>query len=233
MNSSIKKFVTYTKILKDNLKEFTENNFTSVEYAVKSMKQIVKFLKKDTLNNKQIEKAKINITTLKLLISAMSDLTKIDSNNFSTINNTISNTLSGVNAVDLGKVKALTNMFNAFKGINKSENIISKFTESVKEFTETCKNLMEAMNYNTDAINNIDTINSNGSITNENIINNVVEMGSNNNSKTNGVCITNVDEIARTIAEKINGALSVDVSDTQVQLLINGMGGNEWIISRY
>ena len=68
---------------------------------------------------------------------------------------------------------------------------------------------------------------------NENIINNVIETGSNNNSKTNGVCITNVDEIARTIAEKINGALSVDVSDTQVQLLINGMGGNEWTISRY
>ena len=233
MNSSIEKFVIFTKILKDNLQEFTKNNFTSVEYAVKSLKQIVNFLKKDTLNNKQIEKAENNITTLKSLTSAMSDLTNIDSNNFSTINNTISNTLSGVNAVDLGKVKALTNMFNAFKGINKSENIISKFTESVKEFTETCKNLMDAMNYNTDAINNIDTINSNGSITNENIINNVIETGSNNNSKTNGVCITNVDEIARTIAEKINGALSVDVSDTQVQLLINGMGGNEWTISRY
>ena len=40
-------------------------------------------------------------------------------------------------------------------------------------------------------------------------------------------------EVAKTIAEKINGAISVDIPDTQIQLLINGSGGNEWIISRY
>ena len=42
-----------------------------------------------------------------------------------------------------------------------------------------------------------------------------------------------MEEIAKNIAEKINGTLSVDIPDTQVQLLINGTGGNEWIISRY
>ena len=230
INDSVEEFVKFTKILKGNLQDFTRNNFKSVKFAVKSMKKIVNFIKKDTLNNKQRERAENNILILKSLTSVMSDLSKIDATNLSSIDNTF----DGINAVDLGKVKAITNMFDAFKGINKSENIISKFTESVKEFTESCKNLMEAMNYNTDAINNIDTINSNGSITNENIVNNVVEMKSNDNTgRTNGVCITNVDEIARTIAEKINGALSVDVSDTQVQLLINGTGGNEWVISRY
>ena len=54
-----------------------------------------------------------------------------------------------------------------------------------------------------------------------------------NASQTNGIRITNVDEVARAIAEKINGALSVDVPDAQIQLLINGTGGNEWTISRY
>ena len=38
---------------------------------------------------------------------------------------------------------------------------------------------------------------------------------------------------AKTIAEKINGALSIEVPDSQVQLLINGTGGNEWTITRY
>jgi hypothetical protein len=43
----------------------------------------------------------------------------------------------------------------------------------------------------------------------------------------------NIDELAKTIAEKINGSLSIDVPDTQVQLLINGTGGNEWTITKY
>jgi hypothetical protein len=122
-------------------------------------------------------------------------------------------------------------MIKAFNGINKSENIINKFAESVKEFTTTCKNLMDAMNYNTDAINNMDTSGMNGSIINNE--NNIIEVGGNNTNNNGGVHITNVDEIARTIAEKINGVLSLDVPDTQVQLLINGTGGNEWVISRY
>ena len=40
-------------------------------------------------------------------------------------------------------------------------------------------------------------------------------------------------ENAELIADKINGALSVDVADTQIQLLINGTGGNEWTITKY
>ena len=34
----------------------------------------------------------------------------------------------------MDKIQAVTNMFNAFNGINKSEKAINKFTESVKEF---------------------------------------------------------------------------------------------------
>ena len=138
-----------------------------------------------------------------------------------------------INTVDINKVKSVTNMFNAFNKINKSESIINKFTESVKEFTESCKNLMNAMSDNTNAINNIEGI-GNGSITNEIRETNIIEKTSNRDgSQTGEIRIINVDEIAKTIAEKINGVLSLDVPDTQVQLFINGIGGNEWTITRY
>ena len=131
-------------------------------------------------------------------------------------------------------------MFNAFSKISKSENVINKFTESVKEFTETCKDLMDAMGNNTNAINNMGT---SGSKKSGSIFDNIKERVSNfiggdsndNNTtiQTNSVRIANVDELAKTIADKINGALSVDVADTQIQLLINGTGGNEWTITKY
>jgi hypothetical protein len=123
-------------------------------------------------------------------------------------------------------------MFSAFNGINKSENVINKFTESVKEFTNTCKNLMDAMSDNTNAINNIDN-SGEKMVVSEIRENNIIESGGSNKTTNDGVRIANVEEIAKTIAEKINGALSVDISDTQVQLLINGIGGNEWTITRY
>jgi hypothetical protein len=90
------------------------------------------------------------------------------------------------------------------------------------------------MNNNTDAINNLGRFDMNSPFINTN--ENYYEMGSDNNtvnSKYNGIRIINVDEIAKTIAEKINGALSIEVPDSQVQLLINGTGGNEWTITRY
>ena len=115
----------------------------------------------------------------------------------------------------------------------KSNSVINKFTESVKEFTNTCKNLMNAMSDNTDAINNIDN-SGERTIFSEIRENNIIENGFEyNKTKNSDVRIANVEEIAKTIAEKINGALSVDIPDTQVQLLINGTGGNEWTISRY
>ena len=234
INSIVEKFSNTAKLVKDKIQGYDKTDFTSVKYAVKSMKKIIKFLKYNTLNSRQQKRATQNISLLKGMASAMSNLIKINPSSLSSIGDALSNALGGVNTVDLGQVQAVTNMFNAFNGINKSENIINKFTESVKEFTTTCKNLMDAMNYNTDAINNMDTSGTNNSTPYAIRENNIIEIGTDNTTKkNNGVCITNVDEIARTIAEKINGVLSVDVPDTQVQLLINGTGGNEWTISRY
>ena len=231
INKTIRQFVDTSVYLKHGIMTFTQNDDNNIKLIIKSMKQIFEFLKNDTLNNRQIRKARKNISIITNFTTALSSLSNINQSSVSSIGEAISNALSGVNTVDLGQVQAVTNMFNAFNGINKSENIINKFAESVKEFTTTCKNLMDAMNYNTDAINNIDTSGMNGHIINNE--NNIIEVGGNNTNNNGGVHITNVDEIARTIAEKINGVLSVDVPDTQVQLLINGTGGNEWTISRY
>ena len=231
INKTIRQFANTSVYLKHGIMAFTQNDNKNIKLIIKSMKQIFKFLKNDTLNILQIRKARKNISILTNMATALSSLSNINQSSVSSIGDAISNALSGVNTVDLGQVQAVTNMFNAFNGINKSENIINKFAESVKEFTSTCKNLMDAMNYNTDAINNMDTSGMNGSIINNE--NNNIEVGGNNTNDNGGVHITNVDEIARTIAEKINGVLSVDIPDTQVQLLINGTGGNEWTISRY
>ena len=238
MNNIIKRFILSAQDLKTV--DFDVKGYSSVNRAINSMRQIMKFLKRDTLNIVQRKIAKKNIGILNTMSNIMSKLSKVDTSGISSIGGSLSDALSGVNAVDLGQVIAVTNMFKAFSKISKSENIINKFTESVKEFTETCKELMDAMGNNTDAINNMDvdrnkqhgfifdTINERAnsvSADNSNV--------SNTNTQMGGIRITNVDEMAKAIAEKINGSLSVDVSDTQVQLLINGTGGNEWIISRY
>ena len=244
MNYSIKSFSKLTKTVKDDLQEFSPTDYVKVIFALKSMKKIVKFLQKNTLNRRQRNRARKNMIILKNMAYAMSNLSNVNPSNIASVGDALANSLKGVSTIDLSQVQAVTNMFNAFNGINKSESIINKFTESVKEFTTTCKNLMDAMNTNTYAINNMDI-----SIPNESnepnslsifdkIKNNIANFRTNNNNsnstnENNGVCITNVDELARSIAEKINGALSVDVPDTQVQLLINGTGGNEWTISRY
>ena len=230
MGNAIKLFAENAKFLKDNIQGFTKSEYTNVKFAVKSMKHIIKLLK----SNISTEKAQKNMMVLKEITSALSSVSSINSENISSIGNAISNTLSGVSSsVDMEKLQAVTNMFNAFNGINKSESIINKFTESVKEFTETCKNLIDAMNSNADAISNIEN-SGDKSIISEIRENNIIEKGNSDNSiNTSGIRISNVDEIAKTIAEKINGALSVDVPDTQVQLLINGIGGNEWTITRY
>ena len=158
-----------------------------------------------------------------------------NSNNILSIGNAISTTLGGVNSIDISQVAAVTNMFNAFNGINKSENLLNKFTESVNKFTEACNNLMDAMGLNTDAINNINGTDSEKTTSSNTggAYNNAKKITIDSGVNQGGIRITNVDEIAKTIAEKINGVLSVDIPDTQVQLLINGSGGNEWTISRY
>ena len=216
------------------LKELGDIPINTVNKAVIAMKTITEFLKQDSLNGIQRRRAIKNMSMLNDITSLMTNIFNINNSNISSIGDAMSNALGGVNTVDISKVKAVTNMFNAFNEINKSENVINKFTESVKDFTESCKNLMNAMSDNTDAINNIDGVGLNGSNVREIRENNIIEKSHNGDvTQNDGIIIANVDEIAKTIAEKINGALYVDIPDTQVRLLINGMGGNEWTISRY
>ena len=92
------------------------------------------------------------------------NISKINPLDVSVIGNSLTSALNGVHSVDISQVKAVTDMFNAFKGINKSENIINKFAESVKEFTEACKDLTEAMNNNIDTINSDSSFDEDGSI---------------------------------------------------------------------
>ena len=235
MNNAVMMFTDCAQYLKDIT--FSKNNYNSIKIAVKSMRKIMRFLKYGTLNPIQRLRAKKNISLLNAVASAITGLSSINTSNMTSIGGALSDALGGVNTIDMGQVIAVTNMFNAFNKISKSENLINKFTESVKEFTETCKDLMDAMGNNTDAINNIgasDSKKSGSMFSNitERVSNSIGE-GSNTTTQTNGVIITNVDEIAKTIAEKINGALSVDVPDAQIQLLINGTGGNEWTITKY
>ena len=232
MNETIKLFLKNADGLKNYTQNFTSNIYHNVKHMIKSMKQIMLFLKTYSLTYHQRKRAKGNITLLRLMSSAMSDISNINPLNISSIGDALTNALSGVNSVDISQVKSVTDMFNAFNAINKSENIINKFTESVNSFTTACKNLMNAMGTNTEAINNIDFTGAHEPMTNDIKHNNI---NNNNNiaNQTEGIRIINADEIAKSIAEKINGALYVDIPDTQVQLLINGQGGNEWTISKY
>jgi uncharacterized protein with HEPN domain len=200
-----------------------KNSATSISRIMSSFSDSVKSMQQlSNLKN-------VPLNTISSIINAVNSITNANPTNLIHIGESMKNALSNINSVNMDKVQSVTNMFSAFNEINKSESIIDKFTKSVNEFTEACKNLMDAMGNNTDAINNMDTSGNSGFISTNGISS---ESGENSNN-TGGIRIANVDEIARTIAEKINGSLSVDIPDTQVQLLINGIGGNEWTISRY
>jgi uncharacterized protein YoxC len=211
--------------------------------AVRGMKYILRFLKRYTLNPIQRRRAYKNLKIISRMSYALSSLSSVNPSNISSIGDALGATLNEVRSIDISQVEAVTNLFNAFNGINKSENIINKFAESVKEFTTSCKELREAMSQNTDALNNADANNNKrrksslfGRLKDK--IDDFIGVDSNDNNnymtpQSEGVRIVNVDEIAKTIAEKINGVISVDMPDTQVQLTINGTGGNEWTITRY
>jgi uncharacterized protein YoxC len=235
MNDAVKRFTKTVEHLKNaTSKGFTNSDYTSVKLMVKSLKMIIKFFKRNSMNAIQRKRAQKNISLFGRMASVMSSISKISPSNITSIGSALTDALSGVNAISIDQVEAVTNMFNAFNGINKSKSAINKFAESVKEFTSACKDLMEAMGQNTEALNNKDADVENSQSAEGVQGTNGTEKGSNKGEKQNsGIRITNVEEIARTIAEKINGVLSVDMPDTQVQLLINGSGGNEWTITRY
>ena len=241
INECVNLFADSTSYVKNKLSGFSKDNKNSVKYAVKSAEKVIDFLTDKWVYRWDKENVEYNLNLLKKSAEALSPLSNIKPFSLANVGNSLSKIFKEVKTIDVSQMKEATNMFNAFSGINKSESAITKFTESVKEFTKACKDLMVAMGNNTDAINNIDTSNNSESFISTNLKelseNPMGYLGINSNKYTNNrngvVRIENVDEIAKTIAEKINGALSVDVPDTQVQLLINGTGGNEWTITRY
>ena len=237
---AVNRFTNMSMNIQDKLGQIVSAKYHSVMPTILTCKDILNFFKRDSLNIFQIKKANKTISLLNRMTSTMLRMTKINPMDLSSIGYSLSDVLNGVNTIDMNQVVAVTNMFNAFNKINKSENIINKFAESVKEFTVACNNLMDAMSNNTNAINNMDigTNESDNSVLGsikEKLFDFIGLDSSNNDNATisNGIRITNVDEVAKAIAEKINGTLSVDVPDSQVQLLINGIGGNEWTITRY
>ena len=214
--------------------KFTKSNYKSVNLAVDAMREIVWFLRTRSFGFFERERVMKTMFILNEMTTSLKNLSSLKRSDLSNVGDALTDIVDDVNSIDLRNVWAVTNMFLAFNSINRSKNVIDKFSKSVSEFTKVCTNLIDTLNENTNAINNsngFNTINPNTTtITN----NNIIESGAGNNmNPNNGIRIVNVDEIAKTIADQINGALSVDIPDTQVQLLINGMGGNEWTITRY
>ena len=229
INKYIKQFAENAESLKKGTQDFTESNYNSNQLMIKSMAEITLFLASFSLEDEQKAQADKTLELIAGVSSSMTELSKIDMASVASVGDTLSNTISGVNAVDVSQVEAVTNMFNAFSKINNSENLINKFTESVKEFTDACERLIDAMNNNSDG----ETSEAEG--TSDYTQFDSMGTDSNGTGEQNkpGIRISNVDELALTIAEKINGVLSVEVPDSQVQLMINGSGGNEWTITRY
>ena len=240
---AVDKFTNMAKNIQDKFSGMKEVDNKSVGSVIRACQSILKFYKLDSLNIIQARRARRSLSLITGMATALSTISKINPSDISVVGDSLTNALNGIQTIDISQVQAVTDMFNAFKGINESENIINKFAESVKEFTASCKELTEAMNNNINAINNSDTSDdTEGSIFEriKNKVSNFIGIGSDSNNTSDntqnssgGIRIINVDEIANTIAAKINGAISVDIPDTQVQLTINGSGGNEWIISKY
>ena len=157
INSAISSFSAAALELKTATEGYSSTNVTNVDNILEAMTKINKFLKISYLNPFERLRARRTASLLKLMSSAMLDISSVNSTNIETVGSALSHALEGVNAINMEEVEAVTNMFTAFNGINQSDNIINKFTESVKEFTSVCKDLMSSMDQNTDALNNMDT----------------------------------------------------------------------------
>ncbi len=131
-----------------------------------------------------------------------------------------------VNTVDMEKASSLTDMFKSFASLGKTSNIFSNFDKRVKQFTDACIELVNAINGNTDAINNSEE--------------EVVVKDASGEEKTvkrkdaelmpKQMMILNVDDLAMAIADQLN-SLNVDC-DANINLQINNESGNEWRITR-
>jgi hypothetical protein len=135
--------------------------------------------------------------------------------------------LKTVDKVDMDKVTALKDMFDAFSSIGSWRmNIFGGFDKRVKQFTEACIELVRAINGNTEAINNSDE---EVTVKNENGEEQKVKR-KDAELLPKQMKLLNVDELAMAIADQMN-SLNVDC-DANVNLQINNENGNEWRISR-
>ena len=234
INSALKSFAKAAGEIKKEIGGFSESDANSAGFAVTGMTQILDFLKNTTLESEEEATARKNIGLLKDVSGIVSDLNGADTSNITSVGDSLTSALAGVNSIDISQVQAVTNMLNAFNEINKSETILNKFTESINNFTEACNNLLDAMSRNTDAINGMDSF---GEASTDSVgggIESVIDdMVDSKGQQAKGIRIANIEDLAKMISENINGSLSVDMADPQIQLLINGSGGNEWTISRY
>ena len=164
-----------------------------------------------------------NLNTTRKLFKQMSNPS------FVAAGNTLRSTATfvrAVNTVDIEKASSLTDMFKSFASLGKTSNIFSSFDKRVKQFTDACIKLVNAINGNTDAINNSEE--------------EVVVKDASGEEKTvkrkdaelmpKQMMILNVDDLAMAIADQLN-SLNVDC-DANINLQINNESGNEWRISR-
>ena len=131
-----------------------------------------------------------------------------------------------INTVDMEKAMSLTEMFKSFASLGKTSNVFSNFDKRVKQFTDACIELVNAINGNTDAINN-----SEEEVTVKDV------SGEEKTVKRKDaelmpkqMVMLNVDDLAMAIADQLN-SLNVDC-DANINLQINNESGNEWRISR-
>ena len=164
-----------------------------------------------------------NLNTTRKLFKQMSNPS------FVAAGNTLRSTATfvrAVNTVDMEKASSLTDMFKSFASLGKTSNIFSSFDKRVKQFTDACIKLVNAINGNTDAINNSEE--------------EVVVKDASGEEKTvkrkdaelmpKQMMILNVDDLAMAIADQLN-SLNVDC-DANINLQINNESGNEWSIPR-
>lgn len=191
-----------------------------------------------------VDSAKEIYSSMKLLTKSFDDVGRNYRNNlnvtrklfkqmsnpsFVAAGNTLKNTTSfvgAVNTVDVEKASSLTDMFKSFASIGKSSGIFSNFDKRVKQFTDACIELVNAINGNTDAINNSEE--------------EVTVKDASGEEKTvkrkdaelmpKQMLILNVDDLAMAIADQLN-SLDVDC-DANINLQINNESGNEWRITR-
>ena len=174
-------------------------------------------------------KYKKNVDTTVRLFDKLKTLKDLQS---SAISEPFDKIINRVNRLELSKADALTNMFNSFSKI-REKNIFSNFKDSVDEFTKACIQLVEAINGNTDALNNDDLTSQDNNSNNSN-----TSTTTTNTNKGTDVRITNLDELAQMLAQKIaatrvgNGG-GVSGGIATVDLRINGQGGSQWVIKKY